>query len=145
MSWVSLRAKIKTKLDGLVTTGTLGSVMNGEQPAQGVEITAYPMAEIVRVQTDPDFLTNREDIQTYLFAINLYSRLEENDYATVETNMDSVIDTVIQAFLNDASLGGTADGRIQPVQSAASLVSWLGKPVRRDTIFLRCRKITAMT
>ena len=63
-------------------------------------------------QTDPDFLTNREDIQTLPLRHQFIQQAQENDYATVETNMDSVIDTVIQAFLNDASLGGTADGRI---------------------------------
>lgn len=143
MSFVSIRAKIKAKLDSLVPA-TLGSVMNGEQPPQGVEITAYPMAEIVRIQTDPDFLTNRDDMQTFVFAINIYSKLEENDFATVETNMDATLDTIMQAFLNDASLTGTVDGRILPIQCAASLTSWLGKPIRRDTIFLRCRKIVTM-
>ena len=111
MSFASIRAKIKTKLDSLVPA-TLGSVMNGEQPPQGVEITAYPMAEIVRIQTDPDFLTNRDDMQTYVFAINIYSKLEENDFATVETNMDATLDMIMQAFLNDAGLTGTVDGRI---------------------------------
>ena len=85
--------------------------MNGDSQ-QGVEITAVSDGRIYSCQTDPDFLTNREDIQTLPLRHQFIQQAQENDYATVETNMDSVIDTVIQAFLNDASLGGTADGRI---------------------------------
>ena len=144
MSWTSVRAKIKTKLDGLVTAGTLGSVLNGEQNPQKVEISAYPAAEIVRMNTDPEYLTNREDIQNYTFAINLYKPLTDDDYATVEIAMDSVVDAVLTAFLNDASLTGTVDARLMPIPNNASAITWNGILHRRDIILLRCRVIKAM-
>ena len=143
MGWVAIRAKIKTKLDGLVTA-TLGCVFNGEQYKQGMDIPAYPAAEIVRMQSEPEFFTNREDIQGYVFAVNLYYPLTGDDWDTVEIAMDSVVDAVMQAFLDDASLTGSVDGRIQPMVMSAASHTWNGKLHRRDQIILKCNKITAM-
>jgi hypothetical protein len=144
MGWVDIRAKIKTKLDGLVTAGTLGCVFNGEQNPQGMEIPAYPAAEIIRGASEPEFFTNREDIQSYVFTIHLFKSLTGDDWATQELAMDSVVDAVVQAFLSDASLTGSVDGRIQPIAIGGSVISWNGKMHRRDSITLKCKKITAM-
>lgn len=144
MSWVSIRAAIKTKLDALVTAGTLGVVYNGEQFQQAVELSAWPAAELVRTGSEPDYFTNREDMQSYVFAINLYQLLNDSDHGMVETSMDSVVDAVMQKFLDDVNLGGVADGRIEPIQSAPSVIAWQGRSVRRDQIILKCRKIKAM-
>lgn len=143
MSWVALRAAIKTNLDTLVPS-TLGSVYNGEQPPANVEITAWPAAELVRIQTNPEYLTNREDIQDYIFAVNIYQELHEDDYHTVEIAGDAIVDAVMQLFLSDASLGGAADARIRPISAGAAVTSWIGKPCRRDTVFLACRKVMSM-
>lgn len=145
MSWSTLRAAIKSILDTLVTDTTLGVVFNGEQLQTMNDIGAWPAAELVRLQTEPDYFTNREDLQTYVFLVNIYSKLPALDTATAETDMDAVLDTIMQAFLDDASLGGAADGRLMPIQNAASVVSWQGQQVRRDQIVLKYRKITAMS
>ncbi|MFA6006936.1 MAG: hypothetical protein WC764_04415 [Candidatus Paceibacterota bacterium] len=144
MGWSAIRAKIKTKLDGLVTSGSLGSVYNGEQNPQNVEFSAYPAAVIIRTQSEPEFFTNREDIQTYIFTINVYQQIVGDDWHTQEIALDDPIDAVIQAFLNDASLTGSVDGRIQPIANGGSVISWNGKMHRLETITLRCKKITAM-
>ena len=144
MGWVAIRAKIKTKLDALVTGGTLGVVFNGEQYKVNMDIPAYPAVEIVRMQSEPEFFTNREDIQTYCFMLNLYMPMTADDWDAQEIAMDSVVDAVTQAFLDDASLTGSVDGRIQPMPMAAVQHSWNGKLHRRDMILLKCKKITAM-
>lgn len=144
MGWSAIRTAIKTQLDALATAGTLGAVMNGEQFQQATDITGWPAAEIIRVSSEPDYFTNREDMQSYVFAINLYQQIHETDNATVECSMDSVVDAVIQKFLDNVNLGGVSDGRIEPIQAAPSVIAWQGKSVRRDQIMLKCRKITAM-
>lgn len=144
MGWVAIRAKIKDKLDALVTGGTLGSVWNGEQYKPNMDIPAYPAAEIVRLQSEPAYWTNKEDMQAYVFSINLYMPLTEDNWDEVEIAMDPIVDAVTQAFLDDASLGGAADGRIQPIAMAAVQHTWNGKVHRRDMITLKCNKITAM-
>lgn len=144
MGWSALRAAIKTKLDGLVTAGTLGYVFNGEKNPQNLEVSAYPAAMIIREQSEPEFFTNREDIQGYMFTIHLFMPLTADDWDVQEIAMDDPIDAVVQAFLNDASLGGVADGRIQPIVMQSGKVSWNGIMHRRDTIVLKCKKITAM-
>lgn len=144
MGWSALRAKIKTKLDSLVTAGTLGYVFNGEQNPQNIEVPAYPAAMIIREQSEPEFFTNREDLQGYMFTIHLLMPLTADNWDTQEIAMDTVMDAVVQVFLDDASLGGTADGRVQPIPMQAGQVSWNGIMHRRDTIVLKCRKITAM-
>lgn len=144
MGWVAIRAKIKTKLDALVTAGTLGSVWNGEQYKPNMDIPAYPAAEIVRLQSEPTYFTNKEDMQAYVFSINLYTPLTDDGWDLAEIAMDSVVDAVTQAFLDDVSLTGSVDGRIQPMAMAAVQHTWNGKTCRRDMILLKCNKITAM-
>lgn len=140
----NLRAKIKTKLDGLVTAGTIGSVFNGEQNPQLVDIAAYPCVEIVRMGTNPEYFTNREDIQGYVFHLRVYQQQPDDAFDTAEIALDDTVDALIQAFLNDANLTGTADARVTPIQLSPSVISWNGKMHRRETIVLVCRVITAM-
>ena len=143
MAYVAIRAAIKAKLDALVP-GTLKCVFNGEQSTQAAEIPSWPAAELVRVQSQPDYETNREDMQTYVFVINLYMPLEETNWGAVEVAMDSVVDAVMQNFLDDVHLGGVIEGRLAPIENQVSVVSWQGRQVRREQILLRCPKIKAM-
>lgn len=143
MGWVSIRAKIKTKLDALVPT-TLGAVYNGEQYKPNMDIPAYPVAEIVRIQSEPEYFTNREDMQAYTFEVRLYTPLTGDDWDTAELAMDSIVDAVTQAFLSDASLTGTVNGRIMPIAMASGAHTWCGKLHRRDMITLKCKQITPM-
>lgn len=144
MGYVAIRAAIKTKLDELVTSGSLGYVFNGEQSQQAVEIPAWPAAELIRVQTVPDYFTNREDLQDYIFVINIYQQIEEANTATVEVAMDAVIDAVMQKFLNDVNLTGVLDGRMKPIESQVAIIAWQGRQVRREQIILHCPKLKAM-
>lgn len=143
MSWVNVRAAIKAKLDTLVPA-TLGCVLNGEQDKQSVEIPVWPAAELMRVQTDPDYLDNKDDMQSYVFAVNLYYPREGSDSATVEIFMDAIIDAVMQAFLDDATLGGVVNARILPIPNLPGYDTLAGQACRRDSIFLRCRVIKPM-
>lgn len=144
MSWVTIRAAIKTKLDTLVMSGTLGIVYNGELQQQNVDIPAWPAAELVRIDESSDYLTNREDLDTYNFAINLLLQFPDDRTNTVEITMDAVLDTVKQTFLSDATLGGVLDARIEPIAMVGSVITWFGKQVRKDQIILKCRKIKSM-
>lgn len=141
MSYVAVRAAIKAKLDALVTATTLGCVFNGKQSDLSIEIPAWPAAELVRSQTDPEYWTNKEDKQWYVFLINIYQQIEETNLGEVEVAMDSVIDAVMQKFLDDVNLSGVLDGRIKPVESLPETTSWKGRQVRREQIILRCPKI----
>lgn len=141
MSYSTIRAAIKTKLDALVTSGSLGYVFNGEQNASNVNIPRWPSAELTRMQTAPEYFTNKEDMQWYVFMINIYQQIEETNLGSVEVAMDSVIDAVMQKFLDDVNLSGVLDGRIRPVENQASVISWQGRQVRREQIVLRCPKI----
>ena len=143
MGWSSLRAKIKAKLDAL-SPATLGTVFDGARNPQNLEVPLYPAVEIIRGGTNPDYFTNRQDMQTYIFTLHFYKPLTGDDWHTQELAMDSIIDTVMQAFLDDPNLTGTADGRMLPIENSADVISWNGKMHRRDTIILRCRQITTM-
>ena len=144
MSWVAIRAKIKAKLDGLVVAGTLGHVYNGEQMKQSMDVPVYPCAELIRAQSEPEYFTNREDMQSYVFLIRLLTPLTGDDWDTQEIAMDPVVDAVVQAFLDDADLTGSVDGRIEPIAMSAVAHTWGGKLHRADTVTLKCRKITGM-
>jgi hypothetical protein len=143
-NWSALRAKIKTILDGLVTAGTIGAVLNGERNPQEVEMTAYPCVEIVRGQTEPDYYENTSDLQVYVFVLQLYYPIPDESWETAETTMDDKVDAVLAAFMADLSLSGSVTGRITPIANGGSVISWNGRFHRRDIITLKCPKAVSM-
>lgn len=122
MSIVSIRAALKTQLDALVTGGTLGTVFNGEQPNNVVEVPAWPAVEIVRSNIEPDYLDNRDDFPAYVFRINIYQQLEEDNWHTVEIAGDALIDAILQALIRVPSLSGASIGRMRPMEGEAGVL-----------------------
>lgn len=143
MSFVSIRARIVEVMTNLYPS-PIATIYNGEQNPNGVEIPVYPAAEIVRLQTNPEYLTNREDIEGYVFAINIYQKVEADNFHTVEIAGDALVDAVLTAFIQNANLTGTANARVRPIAAASGVTSWMGVMCRRDTVFLDCRKILSM-
>lgn len=149
MSFVAIRAGIKSVLDAMVEdeTPVINAVLNGEQFSDAAVIDAFPCAEIVRVNDEPSYFTNLEDMHTYVFAINVYLRTENIDRAAVELEGEAVVDAILQEFTSTAniSLGGVADGRIMPVSAQSAFTTWKGQQVRKEQIVIRARKIMDMT
>jgi len=149
MSFVAIRAGIKSVLDTMVLEDTpvINAVLNGEQFSDAAVIDAFPCAEIVRVNDEPSYFTNLEDMHTYVFAINVYLRTDNIDRAAVEMEGEAVVDAILQEFTSVANihLGGVADGRIMPVSAQSAFTTWKGQQVRKEQIVIRARKIMDMT
>lgn len=144
MHFSTIRAAIVSRLSSIVPA-SLGQVMNGEQFQNLNEIGSWPAAEVVRVGAEPDYLTNREDLLTYVFEVRLYQQVPAENTASVEVSMDATVDAVIAAFMGDVNLGGVIEPRIRPVSVSNSVITWQGQQVRQDTIILRCPKIVDLT
>lgn len=143
MYWATIRAAIVSKL-GTLNPATIKAVYNGEQNPQNTDVASWPIAEVVRDQTEPNYHTNREDMEAYIFRVNMYYPIKDGESGTAETTMDAVLDTVMQAFLSDATLAGVVDARITPIQTEAGVLNWQGQMVRRDTMILKCRKVVSI-
>ena len=140
MSFVTVRAAIKTELDSVTLPaagGFLGCVMNGEQPMTRKDIPKFPAAEIIRVSNEANWMENKSDWITYIFDVNIYQPLMENDDA-VEISGDVIVDSLIALFTG-ASLAGSM--RCQPVASEPVIVSWFDRTFRRDTIRIKVSSI----
>lgn len=149
MSFVAIRAGIKSVLDTMVLDASpvIYQVLDGEQFNDAVVINAFPCVEIVRINDEPNYFTNLEDMHTYVFAINVYLRTDNIDRPSVEKQGEAVVDAILQEFTSVANitLGGVADGRIMPVSAQSAFTTWKGEQVRKEQIVIRARKIMDMT
>lgn len=149
MSFVAIRAGLKSVLDGVAAVNPnpiIATVLNGEDFGDHLNISAFPCAEIVRINDEPNYFTNREDMHVYVFAINVYFKMELTNRAAVEKQAEAVVDSLLQTFTLAANvnLGGVADGRIMPVSAQSSATTWKGEMVRKEQIIIRARKIMSM-
>ncbi len=145
MSFVSLRAKIKAMLDARKTATILGEVFDGEQDQQNMEISAYPVAELRRTQSEGDFFTNKEDIVSYDFDIIIYAEMTDQGASAAEKQLDAVLDDLLYQFAKDRTLTGTADAGVDPGVTNGGIIEWRGKPHYVSILRLRCKKILDLT
>jgi len=113
----TIKAAIKTNLDALKTAGTLGEVISDDftfDPIQR-DVGAYPVALINTPSIASEAYTNRDNIRTYTFDVVVIQKAENVSSAT---EIETLIEAILDSFDNDPTLGGAADGAIEPTASA---------------------------
>lgn len=106
MGLVSIRAKIKEKLDALTGDGQpLAEVYQEHRTDFG----GYPVATFEPSDIESDFETNTQNYRNYIFRIVLHQEIEKTGRDNAIGILSSLIDTLIQDFEEDWSLGGTVD------------------------------------
>jgi hypothetical protein len=96
----SIKAAIVSKLQGIT----------GLQAVYGYEkgVLEYPAATVTLDSISTVYETNREDERKYSFKVKIYQEMEEDGVGAevAESRIESLIDSVLDAFENDYDLGG---------------------------------------
>lgn len=144
MSFVTLRDSILTKLNALIPA-TLKEVYGYKIPFMEMEFGSYPVAELIESSNEADYFTNSENLRTFAFEIWLYVEAENQGIESAFTILRTTVDTLLDTFDNDYTLGGVADGGIDASVSGFSDFRGRSKRVAFANITLRCRKIKTLT
>lgn len=122
----NIKIQIKTKLDALVTAGVLASVQEDDFSV-GVlyrDFGKFPVAILSGAAIGNSILTNRDNLRAHTFNILILSKAED---VTSPDQIETLMENVINAFDNDPTLQGTADGSVEPSTSSPEPVSSAGK------------------
>jgi hypothetical protein len=105
-----LKALIKTKLEGLVESGTEVIFEDVFDYPNG-DFKNYPVAVILNTGASGSFLDTARNERTFHFTINLYQENTDagEDKETADEVMTETVDAVINSFDKDKDLGGEVE------------------------------------
>jgi hypothetical protein len=111
-----IKNQIKTLLGALVTAGTLGEVQSDDFKKNLLfdNIAKFPAAIVSPAAIDSDTETNRDNLRTYEYQILIVSKAEA---ITSETQIEDLREAIMNAFDNDPTLSGKANGGLTPSSS----------------------------
>lgn len=115
-----IKEAIAAKLTALVPA-TLGQVIvdNLKQSFENVDIAKYPCAIIGSPAFGNDYLNTHENLRTYTFEIIVLQKAE--NFSSSE-DIEELTEALIAAFDEDHTLGGIADGGVEPSISEPAAV-----------------------
>ena len=132
-----IKNKIKEKIEALVPA-TLGEVQVDDFKLMPWErdFAKYPAAVVSTPVITSDYLTNRANIRTHTFTIIVMMKAED---VTSANDVETLIETILNAFDNDPTLGGTADGAVEPSASQPEAIVSRGKNLIAHQLARRIR------
>ena len=135
-----IKAQIKANLDELKVAGTLGEVVYDDYKL-GIldrDYGAYPVAILQTASLQGGYLTNTQNIRTYTYQIVILQRAENVASAT---DIEHLMEDVINKFDSDITLSGTADGGVEPSSSVPEPVTSRGKSFIALSIFIKAKAV----
>ena len=119
-----LKNKIKDHLDALKTATTLGTVIvdDFKTPPGGLfkNIANYPAAILGTPAIESDYETNRDNLRTHVFEILVVQKAENVASATA---IEDLIETVLNRFDDDPTLGSKAVGGVLAATAAEQVTT----------------------
>lgn len=134
----TIKNAIKAKLDGL-TPATLGEVQADDFKLANIldrEIAKYPAAILTSPTVEAESLTNRDNLRTFSFDIAVVSKGEN---ITTATQIENLRDALMKAFDDDPTLGGAADGGVEPAISPVEVITSRSKDFVVFVLTLRAK------
>lgn len=134
----TVKAKIKTELDALVTASTLGKAVSQsvkENPLEQ-EHSAYPVAVLTPPAIENEILDNMNNLRVYEFGIVLIHKVEN---LASTTALEETIEAIINHFDDHVSLDGIAVGGVEPASSSPAPLDYNGKSLVVTEITLRVK------
>lgn len=140
----TLKDAIKTRLDALVTATTLkgATITDLRKNPLDEDIQAFPWAFLMPPATDSDVVDNRTVLRTFTFDIMVVEKAEN---ITSSTQIENLLEAVLNEFDNNPTLGGTADGAVLPATSAPQPIDHLGKNFTVFFVQLKCNRTQSLT
>lgn len=101
-TFTSIRAKIKTLLDGITE---LSFVADFHDP----NLKGFPAATFDVSDEEGEFLTNKENLRSITYTIVIYQEVDVIKLDDAKRILDVVADKIVIAFEDDFNLGGEVD------------------------------------
>lgn len=127
MSASNLRTQIKSILDQLVTDEVLASVHNRSfkhHPLADPEITRFPAAVIQPPSFESEVLDTASNQRTYTFDIVIL--MKGDDISSVD-DVETLAETIANAFDDKFTLNGVAEGSVEPAVSPTEVQEYNSK------------------
>lgn len=140
----SVKSKIKDKLDALKTAGTLGQVIVDDLKVDPFtkDIGAYPVAILGTGSIANEYLTNRENLRVMTYEILVIQKAEN---ISAVDNIEELMEAIINSFDNDPTLGGVADGAVDPSTSEPAAIGASDQTFIVFTINIRAKATKELT
>lgn len=139
-----IKTKIKAKLDALVPT-TLGEVFVDDFKDTAIfdrDYGAYPVAVMTSPSLENAAETNRDNLRRHIF--NILVIFKGEDIATAY-DVENVMETLLDAFDNDPTLTGTADGGVEPSTSTPEPIVSRDKSYIAFVLTVKAKAIKSLT
>lgn len=143
MPIATIKAQIKANLDALVPA-TLGEVQEDDFKTSifDRDFGNFPVAILTTPEVAADYLTNRENMRIYHFNIVVIQKQENvSGVADIET----LIEALLNKFDNDPTLGGAANGGVEPSSSAPEAIVSRAKTYIAFVISIKIHESVALT
>jgi hypothetical protein len=140
----TIKDKIKTHLDALVTAGTLkgATEIDLRKDPLASDIPLYPWAFLTPPAIESDVVDNRNVLRKYSFAIMI---VVNADNLTSNTDVEDLMLTIISRFDNNPTLGGTADGGVEPATSTPEPVQTQNGNLIAFWVMVKASKTESLT
>lgn len=139
-----IKNAIKTTFNGLITDGVIKNVIIDDLKTSNLfdrEMAPFPCAVI----TSPTIDNQREDrysnMRTYTFEVAIVCNGED---LSSPTDVEEVMELVIDKFDNAGTLGGLAEGQIDPSTTNPAPITVLGKTYIVFSIIIKAKALFAV-
>ena len=137
----SIKLKIIDHLNALQTAGKLGQVIVERSGAENLfdrDLIKYPVAILLPASAEGSYETNQQNLYLYSFDIAIVMKSEN---IASDTDIEDLLETILQEFNHDFTLGNTAVGGVDPVSSTPAAVESSGKTYAVFVITLRTKTL----
>jgi hypothetical protein len=101
-TFTALRAKIKSELDAITELAFVDDIHHEN-------ITGFPAVTFDIADENSAFLTNKENLRTVAFSINIYQEIKTIGKEEAKRILDETADIVIDKFEKNFNLDGVVD------------------------------------
>lgn len=138
--WTQCRAQIKTIIQTAITGGSSAMAVVYDHPTSTE--TMYPAVQIMGSDSESVYGSgspSNASIHTAVFTIRALYTISDEDQATAEAKLDTVLDELIILFSNPDVMGGVADF-VEPISGSWGYQDRANGQVRTAEIKVRCTK-----
>jgi hypothetical protein len=136
----TIKNAIKTKLESLAPA-IIGEVQVDDFKVSNVfdrEIAKYPAAIITSATIEAETFTNRDNLRTFTYEIII---IQKGENITSPTQIEDLREGIMKVFDDDPTLGGTADGGVEPSISPAASITDRARSFIVFSVIIKARAI----
>jgi len=139
----TIKNAVKAKLETLIPT-TLGQVIVDDFKQSNFsykDIGAYPAAIVSSPAIDGAAETNRDNLRSHTFVIGI---VQKGENVTSANDIEELMEKILNAFDEDPTLGGVANGGCDPSSSTPEAISSVDGSFVVFTVTLKAKAIKSI-